>query len=209
MGAAAAVLGPGPAGVGPSSSSELFRSIAAVTLGRDAEKFWEGGTYSGRQRYMSMHMCMHMYVQYVQSLADCSHGDSHVGSVSPAATRTHPHPYPHPHPHPHPHPVTLALPHPHALRYLGATSCPPDHTCGHPLPQVCPKGRLNGVYRLTVHVCHAFCSRVQATSTALFFGAELETRQGGSHMIECLPGAHRPGSGWGCSVLEFPARPTM
>ena len=88
MGAAAAVLGPGPAGVGPSSSSELFRSIAAVTLGRDAEKFWEGGTYSGRQRYMSMHMCMHMYVQYVQSLADCSHGDSHVGSVSPAATRT-------------------------------------------------------------------------------------------------------------------------
>ena len=56
-------------------------------------------------------------------------------------------------------------------RYLGATSCPSDHTCGHPLPRVCPKGRLNGAYRLTVHVCHAFCSRVQATSTALFFGA--------------------------------------
>ena len=77
MGAAAAVLGPGPAGVGPSSSSELFRSIAAErdSRGRDAEKFWEGGTAD-------------MYAQYVQSLADCSHGDSHVGSVSPAATRT-------------------------------------------------------------------------------------------------------------------------
>ena len=56
-------------------------------------------------------------------------------------------------------------------RYLGATSCPPDHTCGHPLPRVCPKGRLNGAYRLMVHVCHAFCSRVQATSTDLLFGA--------------------------------------
>ena len=56
-------------------------------------------------------------------------------------------------------------------RYLGATSCPSDHTCGHPLPRVCPKGRLNGAYRLTVHVCHAFCSKVQATSTDLFFGA--------------------------------------
>ena len=56
-------------------------------------------------------------------------------------------------------------------RYLGATSCPSDHTCGHPLPRVCPKGRLNGAYRLTVYVCHAFCSKVQATSTDLFFGA--------------------------------------
>ena len=40
---------------------------------------------------------------HVRSSADCSYGDSHVGSVSPAATRTHPHPYPHPHPHLHPH----------------------------------------------------------------------------------------------------------
>ena len=48
---------------------------------------------------------------------------------------------------------------------------PANHTCGHPLPRVCPKGRLNGAYRLTVHVCHAFCSKVQATSTDLFFGA--------------------------------------
>ena len=56
-------------------------------------------------------------------------------------------------------------------RYLGATSCPSDHTCGHPLPRVCPKGRLNGAYRLTVYVCHAFCSKVQATSTDLLFGA--------------------------------------
>ena len=35
--------------------------------------------------------------------------------------------------------------------------------------------------------------------------SELEARQGGSDMIECLPGAHRPGSAWGCSVLELPA----
>ena len=28
-------------------------------------------------------------------------------------------------------------------------------------------------------------------------------------LIECLPGAHWPGLGWGCSVLEFPGRPTM
>ena len=33
------------------------------------------------------------------------------------------------------------------------------------------KGRLNGAYRLTVYVCHAFCSKVQATSTDLLFGA--------------------------------------
>ena len=39
--------------------------------------------------------------------------------------------------------------------------------------------------------------------------SELEARQGGSDMIECLPGAHWPGSAWGCSVLELPGRPTM
>ena len=67
--------------------------------------------------------------------------------------------------------MTFSHAHGKHARYLGATSCPSDHTCGHPLPRVCPKGRLNGAYRLTVYVCHAFCSKVQATSTDLFFGA--------------------------------------
>ena len=65
-------------------------------------------------------------------------------------------------------------------------------------------GTLNGAYILTVYVCHAFCSKVQATSTDLFCGAG-GAPQGGSDMIECLPGAHWPGSAWGCSVLELPA----
>ena len=42
---------------------------------------------------------------------------------------------------------------------------------------------------------------VRAGWHAQFWGIE--------YMIECLPGAHRPGSGWGCSVLESPARSTM
>ena len=67
--------------------------------------------------------------------------------------------------------MTYSHAHGKHARYLGATSCPSDHTCGHPLPRVCPKGRLNGAYRLTVYVCHAFCSKVQATSTDLLFGA--------------------------------------
>ena len=67
--------------------------------------------------------------------------------------------------------MTYSHAHGKHARYLGATSCPSDHTCGCPLPRVCPKGRLNGAYRLTVYVCHAFCSKVQATSTDLFFGA--------------------------------------
>ena len=83
-------------------------------------------------------------------------------------------------------------------------SCPPDHTCGHPLPRVYPKGKLNGAYRLTVYVCHAFCSKKCRRPARTCF-AELEARQGGSDMIECLPGAHWPGSAWGCSVLELPA----
>ena len=69
-----------------------------------------------------------------------------------------------------------ALKRKHHVNWLGYRSrvnkpTTTNHICGHPLPRVCPKGRLNGAYRLTVYVCHAFCSKVQATSTDLLFGA--------------------------------------
>ena len=56
--------------------------------------------------------------------------------------------------------------------HLGLASRPPDHTWGHGLPWVSPKRRVSGAYRLTVCVCRAYRSNLQATSTDLFFGAE-------------------------------------
>ena len=85
--------------------------------------------------------------------------------------------------------------------YLGPASRPlwtgPGDTV-HP-PWACPKRRVSGAYRLTVCVCRAYCSKLQATSTDLFlnFGGDSriilggDGRKGGSDMIDCLRWAHR------------------
>ena len=53
------------------------------------------------------------------------------------------------------------------------TDKPPagPHLAGQCLPRVCPTGRVSGAYRLTVCVCRAYRSKLQATSTDLYFGA--------------------------------------
>ena len=56
--------------------------------------------------------------------------------------------------------------------YLGLTSCPPDAHLGTVLTTgLCPTGRVSGAYRLTVCVCRANGSKLQATSTDLHRGA--------------------------------------
>ena len=55
--------------------------------------------------------------------------------------------------------------------YLGPTSRPPDHTWGQCLARACPTGRVSGAYRLTVCVCRANGSKLQATSSDLHRGA--------------------------------------
>jgi len=54
--------------------------------------------------------------------------------------------------------------------HLGPASRPPDHTWGHSLPWGGPKRRGSGAYRLTVCVCHAYRTRLPATSTDLVSG---------------------------------------
>ena len=69
-------------------------------------------------------------------------------------------------------------------------SRPPDHTWGHGL-QPKAQGQRRRAYRLTVCVCRAYRTRLQATSTDLFFGAG--DKQGrpryasnGPEVIDCL-----------------------
>ena len=76
--------------------------------------------------------------------------------------------------------------------HLEPASRLPDHTWGHGLPWVSPKRRVSGAYRLTGFACavRTYRTKLQATSTDLFFGA-VETSKGGSDIIDCLPRANR------------------